>query len=92
MEVFKMKGFVKVLNEKGTKFAALVSGVTGCMAVTMIGHCTEDATVTAMGTAMGTIKDNIIAALGVVAPVALGIFGAFLVWKYGQKFFKGIAK
>lgn len=30
--------------------------------------------------------------LGKVAPIGIGIAGAFLVWKYGMKFFKNISK
>lgn len=48
--------------------------------------------ITAMTTALTTIKTDALSALAAVAPVAIGIMGAFLVWKYGIKFFKGIAK
>lgn len=47
---------------------------------------------TAMTTALATIKTDAIAALAAVAPVAIAIMGAFLVWKFGIKFFKGLAK
>lgn len=47
---------------------------------------------TAMTTALTTIKTDAIAALAAIAPVAIGIMGAFLIWKYGVKFFKGLAK
>lgn len=47
---------------------------------------------TALTTALTTIKTDSLAALAVVAPIAIGIMGAYLVWRYGIKFFKGIAK
>lgn len=46
----------------------------------------------AMTTALTGVKSDAISALGVVAPIAIGIMGAFLVWKFGIKFFKGLAK
>ncbi|MGE5629198.1 MAG: hypothetical protein ACM3X7_14015 [Solirubrobacterales bacterium] len=47
---------------------------------------------TALTTALTTVKTDALAALAAVAPLAIGIMGAFLVWKYGVRFFKGIAK
>lgn len=47
---------------------------------------------TALTTALTTIKTDALAALGAVAPVGIAIMGAFLVWRYGIKFFKGLAK
>jgi len=41
-----------------------------------------------MAVALGTVSTNILAGLGTVAPIAIGIVGAFLVWKYGVAFFK----
>lgn len=43
-------------------------------------------------TALTTVKTDALSVLGAVAPVAIAIFGAFLVWRYGIKFFKGISK
>lgn len=45
-----------------------------------------------MTTALGSIKTDALSALGIVAPIGLSIAGAFLVWKFGMKFFKGISK
>ena len=30
--------------------------------------------------------------LGAIAPIALGIVGVFLVWRYGMRFFKSLSK
>ena len=43
-------------------------------------------------TAMTAVKTDALAALTAVAPIAISILGAFLVWRYGIKFFKGLAK
>jgi len=48
-----------------------------------------DATVVSSFT---TIKDDVIATLGAVAPLGLGIMGIFLAWRYGRKIFKIVAK
>jgi len=47
---------------------------------------------TAMTTALEGIKTDALGALTAVAPAAIGIMGAYLVWRYGIKFFKGLAK
>lgn len=46
----------------------------------------------AVGTALGTVASDILAVITSVAPVALSVAGAFLVWRYGMKFFKSISK
>jgi hypothetical protein len=47
---------------------------------------------TAMGTALKSVQTDAMSALATVAPYAIAIMGAFLVWKYGMKFFKSLAK
>lgn len=48
--------------------------------------------VTAMGTALAPVKTDSLGALATVAPYGIAIMGAFLVWKYGIRFFKSLAK
>lgn len=43
-------------------------------------------------TALTGVSTDAMAVLADVAPIAIGIAGAFLVWKYGMRFFKSIAK
>lgn len=45
-----------------------------------------------MGPAMEGIKTDALGAIATVAPYGIAIMGAFLVWKYGIRFFKSIAK
>lgn len=53
---------------------------------------TSSATVTALVTALTTIKTDALDAFAQVAPIAIAIFGALLVWRLGKKFFVSISK
>lgn len=46
----------------------------------------------AVVTALQAVATDITATIGAIAPVALGIAGTFLVWRYGMRFFKSISK
>lgn len=48
--------------------------------------------ITALSTAFQTIADNMIEGIGTIAPIALGVTGVVLLWRFGAKFFKSIAK
>lgn len=39
-----------------------------------------------------SIAGDITSTINAIAPIALGIVGIFLAWKYGTKFFKSISK
>lgn len=45
-----------------------------------------------MGTAFQGIQSDAMSAISTVAPYAIGIMGAFLVWKIGSRFFKSVSK
>lgn len=47
---------------------------------------------TAVVTALTEIASEIKDVLTTIAPIALGIAGTFLVWRYGMRFFKSISK
>lgn len=47
---------------------------------------------TGVTTALTTIAGDITSTVGDVAPIAIGIVGVFLVWRFGMKFFKGLSK
>lgn len=49
-------------------------------------------TVTAITEALNTIQADAMSVLAAVAPIAISIAGAFLVWRYGMRFFKAISK
>lgn len=46
----------------------------------------------AVANALKTVATECTDVLGAVAPVALTVAGAYLVWKIGIKFFKGLIK
>lgn len=46
----------------------------------------------AVAGALTTIAGEITSTITSVAPVAIGIVGVFLVWKFGIRFFKSVAK
>jgi len=42
--------------------------------------------------ALQGIATSITDVLGAIAPLAIGVVGVFLVWRYGMRFFKSISK
>ncbi|MGL6125462.1 MAG: hypothetical protein ACRC1F_03215 [Metamycoplasmataceae bacterium] len=38
------------------------------------------------------IATEVTGAIGDIAPIAIGVFGVFIIWKLGMKFFKSVAK
>lgn len=77
--------------KKSKKFVTILVAVAAVTALAVPAFAVGTAP-TGMDTALTTVKDDALAALAVVAPVGIAILGAFLVWKYGIKFFKGLAK
>ncbi len=47
--------------------------------------------ITAMGTAFGTVRDDIFSVLGTVLPTALAVIGAGLAITFGIKYFKKLS-
>lgn len=45
-----------------------------------------------LDTGLTAIKDDAMASIAAIAPIAIGIFGAFFLWKLGKKFFGSVAK
>lgn len=48
--------------------------------------------ISAMGTAFGTIKDDVLSLFNTALPIALSIFGVGLAITLGIRFFKSVAK
>lgn len=90
MRKFFNKIATKVKSSKKLMVGATVATIVSVTAVPAFAE--DTATQTAMSTALGGVKSDAIGALGIIAPIAIGIMGAFLVWKFGIKFFKGLAK
>lgn len=53
---------------------------------------TEGAGAGSIGTAFSGIATQITAGIAEVAPYALGVMAALLIWRVGSKFFKTMAK
>ncbi len=75
-----------------TKRAVALLAIAGVIVSSASVAFADTETETAMTTALSGIKTDAISALGIIAPIALGIMGAFLVWRFGIRFFKGLAK
>lgn len=45
-----------------------------------------------IGSALQAVASDAMQVLSTVAPIAISIAGAFLVWRYGMRFFKSISK
>lgn len=52
----------------------------------------EGSIITDVTNALESVAGDITGVLGAIAPVALGIVGVFLVWRYGMRFFKSLSK
>lgn len=70
----------------------MLKKILGIMAAVCALTVNALATDPTMTEALTTVKTDVLAGLASVAPVAITIFGAFLVWKFGKKFFNSLAK
>lgn len=90
---FRGRGYIsmKKLNKKLFVILAIVTTmVLGSLA--SVSAAADSAVMAGVTTAVTSASDNILGAIAVVAPIALGIVGIFLAWKYGMRFFKGLSK
>lgn len=85
-----MSNLKEVLSSKKSK--ALVVGSGLMLAVPTVLPFAAETQSAAVTSALTTVASDITATITSVAPVALGIVGIFLTWKYGMKFFKSISK
>lgn len=82
---------MKVLEKVKKKYA--VAGMTVGAALVAATPCfAEGVANTAVTTAFTSLKDDVIATLGAVAALAVGVMAVFLAWKYGRKIFNQVAK
>lgn len=84
-----MKEFLKRNYTKLTfgMFALLLT----VMSTANYSFASESASTQAMTTAFGKIKDDFLAQVAVIAPIALAIVAAPMIWRLGIKFFKSLA-
>lgn len=81
------KGFV---NSKFGKTALLSTSAVSMVATTVSPALAVGTADTAVVTGITSITDNVIATIGAIGPVVIGIFAAFVMWKYGKRIFNKI--
>lgn len=84
--------FLEKLKIKKAQILCGVGAAVTTLALPIISHAADPDVTSSMTTAMSGVKTDTLSAIGAVAPIAIGIMGAFLVWKYGIRFFKAISK
>lgn len=85
-----MVKFVEKLKNKKYLFGVL-SAFCFCALISTVSHASGDSSVSSSVTSsLQSVAADVKATLGAVAPVGLGIAGAFLAWKLGMKFFKSL--
>lgn len=80
------------MKEKLKKLLMVTLTTLAVAMVSIQASALDTETSTAMETGFTAIKTDVLGGLAKIAPIALGVFGAFLVWKYGKKFFSSVAK
>lgn len=77
---------------KAKKKITAIATVCAFSALGAVSAFAEDGTAAAVGAALTTVATDMTGVLTTVAPIALGVVGAILVWKFGLKFFRTITK
>ncbi len=79
----------KFLEKAKSKVSLLVLTAMSCIMLSFPAFAAEEID-TAMTTALGTVKTDMLSVISVVAPVGVAIMGVVLVWRKGLSFFKSI--
>lgn len=80
------------MKERLKKAAFVVSSTMAATAVPVLAFAEGATASTVITTAATAVKTDALAALSAVAPIGISIGGAYLVFKLGWRFFKGLAK
>lgn len=85
---------MKQFKEKfaDVKCKAMLAAPVAALAVPAVAFAEDGGMSASMQTAFGQVKTDFSSAVGVIAPIALGIAGIFIAWKLGFKFFKSLTK
>lgn len=89
-----MSKLVQTIKYNKSKLG-LTALTTGAVSIaTCVNAFAADATsvTSSMDSSFAGVKSDALSALATVAPYGIAIMSAFLVWKYGIKFFKGLSK
>lgn len=80
---------MRKLNKKAVISGLMAMATTAALTFPAWAAGTANESVT---TAFTSLKDDVIATLGVVAGLGVGVMAIFLAWKYGRKIFNQVAK
>ena len=80
------------MKEKLKKVSVVCGGALGSAVLPVMCFAAEGDAASVVTAAATTVKTDALAALGAVAPIGIAIGGAYLVYKLGWRFFKGLAK
>jgi len=83
-----VKYFKKIKEKVNTK----VMSVFGLLMLAPAFVSADTGQSTAVVSALETIATDIKATITAIAPVAISIVGVYLVWRYGIRFFKSLAR
>lgn len=84
---FLQNGCGKVATERRNKISTVYASVYEGGGTMVTGTVN-----TSIVTALTSIAADLTATLGAVAPLAIGIMGIFLAWRYGKRLFKTVAR
>lgn len=80
-----------MLNQMRTKLSYIMASLLALMGLATPAYA-EGAANQAVVTAMTSLADDVIATIGPIAAVAVGVFAIFLAFKYGKRIFTTVAK
>lgn len=80
-----------MLKEKIKKVSSALI-VPATIAISSGAFAADEGTADSVVSALTTTASEVTSTIAKIAPIALGIAGTFLVWRYGMKFFKSLSK
>lgn len=89
-----MSGFIENVKAKAYLAAVPVFTAGAVLAAPLPALAAEtggSGVAATMETAFTSVQADFVAVVGKVAPIGMGIFGVFLLWKLGMKFFRSIS-
>ena len=82
----------EMFKNNAVKIGATVAGATAvCLPSVAMAEGETTSAATTMATSFTTIASDVTSAIGTIAPIAIGVFSVFFIWKVGKRFFKSVA-
>jgi uncharacterized membrane protein len=82
---------MNLLSKVNKKIATLFI-VVACVSMSVSMAFAEGVANASVTGAFTTLKDDVIATLGVIGGLAVAVMAIFMAWKYGRKIFNQVAK